>query len=148
MRLAHATHVLVTDGQKRLLFRNSGDATYPQLEPVNLLEDLNPPDREQKSDRPGRTSFSMAGGTRHSAYAETDFHAQEKKVFAAETAAFLREQALQQAFEALIVVADPRTLGELRGQLDPAVKDRIVGEIAKDLVKHPTAAIEQAIIAG
>jgi len=147
MRLAYATHVLVTDGQKRLLFRNSGDATYPHLEPVNLLEDINPRDRDQKSDRPGRTSFSLSGATRHSAYAETDFHAQEKKTFAAETAAFLRDQALQQAFDALIVVADPRTLGELRGQLDPAVKDRIVGEIAKDLVKHPTAAIEQAIIA-
>lgn len=43
------------------------------------------------------------------------------------------------------MVAPPRTLGELRKHIRRDVADRVKAEIAKDLVKHPIAAIEQLL---
>ena len=47
--------------------------------------------------------------------------------------------------ERLIVIAPPRTLGELRKHYHKEVSDRITGELAKDLTGHPVPAIEKAI---
>ena len=76
-------------------------------------------------------------GIGHHAYSETDFHQLEEDRFAAEAAAMLKERALRNDFESLIVVAPPRTLGELRKHYHKEVEKRLSGEIAKDLTGHP-----------
>jgi protein required for attachment to host cells len=60
-------------------------------------------------------------------------------------AEFLCAQALAHEMGDLIVVAPPRTLGLLRKHYHKAVKEKIVAEIGKDLVKHPVAEIERII---
>jgi protein required for attachment to host cells len=45
--------------------------------------------------------------------------------------------------KALIVVAPPRTLAELRDAFHSDVKACILAEINKDLTKHPIAEIEK-----
>ncbi len=47
--------------------------------------------------------------------------------------------------EALIVVAAPRTLGELRKHYHGEVKKRVLGEIAKDIAGRPTDEIATII---
>lgn len=143
MRIPNRAAVLVTDGRKRLLFRNEGDAEYPKLEALLKEEDVNPADHVQKSDAPGH--MSSAAGDRRSAYDEGDFHRQEEADFAGETVRMLNERALQGRFEQLIIVADPRTLGALRGHYHRTLEQRLIGEVAKDLVKHPVADIERII---
>lgn len=145
MKIAHNTFVVVADGQKMLLLRNEGDEEHPKLEVVRLRELDNPPTREQGSDAPGR-SFSTAG-TARSGYQETDFHQMEEDRFAIETAELLNKQALANRFDRLIVVAPPRTLGELRKHYHKEVEARLVGEIAKDLTGHPIDRIEQLVMA-
>lgn len=145
MKIAHNTFVVVADGQKMLLLRNEGDEEHPKLEVVRLRELDNPFTREQGSDAPGR-SFSTAG-TARSGYQETDFHQMEEDRFAIETAELLNKQALANRFDRLIVVAPPRTLGELRKHYHKEVEARLVGEIAKDLTGHPVDRIEQLIMA-
>lgn len=145
MKIAHNTVVVVADGQKMLLLRNEGDEEHPKLEVVRLRELDNPPTREQGCDAPGR-NFSTAG-TAHSSYQETDFHQMEEDRFAIETAEILNKQALANRFERLIVVAPPRTLGELRKHYHKEVEARLVGEIAKDLTGHPIDRIEQLVMA-
>ena len=145
MRIANHACILVTDGRKSLFFRNEGDADFPDLRALSKRVDDNPPDHEQKAAGPGHSFASVPGGTRRSAYAEPDYHQRAEDAFAAEAADFLHEQARAGAFETLIVVAPPRTLGVLRKHYHDDVRRRISAELAKDLVKHPVAEIERII---
>ncbi|HYI05930.1 MAG TPA: host attachment family protein [Reyranella sp.] len=144
MQVPHNSFIVVADGKKMLFFRNEGDAEFPKLEVERKREQENPADREQKTDRPGRT-FDASGGAGRSAYQETDFHQLEEDRFAAETADLLRKRAIRNDFESLIIVAPPRTLGELRKHYHKEVEKRLAGEIAKDLTGHPVAEIEKIL---
>ncbi len=143
MQVPHKSFVVVADGKKMLFFRNEGDSEFPKLEVERKRETTDAADRDQKTDAPGRT-FSSAGAGR-SAYEEVDFHQLEEDRFAAETAELLRKRALSNDFESLIIVAPPRTLGELRKHYHKEVEKRLTGEIAKDLTGHPVAEIEKIL---
>ena len=145
MQLPHNTAVLVADGRKLLLLRNEGDAAYPNLVVEFGEERPSPADRDQKSDAPGR-AMSQIGG-RQSTVDEVDFHQQEEDRFAAEAAALLRREAEAGSFESLIVVAPPRTLGELRKHYHVTVTQKLAGEIDKDLTGHTIPDIEKALSA-
>lgn len=146
MQVPHNTFVVVADGQKMLFFRNEGDAEYLKLEMERKEVQDNPADRDQKTSEPGHT-FDASGGAGRSAYEETDFHQLGEDRFAAETAAILKERALRNEFESLIIVAPPRTLGELRKHYHKEVEKRLAGEIAKDLTGHPVPEIEKILSA-
>jgi protein required for attachment to host cells len=145
MQVPHDSFVLVADGKKMLFFRNEGDALFPRLEIERKRETADTPDRDRKSDAPGR-AFSSAGPGR-SAYEEEDFHQQEEDRFAAEAAAMLNRRALGGEFESLIIVAPQRTLSVLRKHYHKEVEKRLTGEIAKDLTRHPVAEIEKILLA-
>ena len=144
MQLAHNTMVVVADGKKMLFFRNEGDSEYPKLEVERKREQENPADRDQRTDGPGRT-FDSSGGAGRSAYQEVDYHQLEEERFAAETADMLKKRALRNEFEQLIIVAPPKTLGELRKHYHKEVEKRLAGEVAKDLTGHPVTEIEKIL---
>ena len=146
MQVPHGSVVVVADGAKMLFFRNEGDAEFPKLEIERKREQENLKDEEMKTSEPGRT-FDASGGPGRSSYEETDFHQLEEDRFAAETAELLKRRALRNDFESLIIVAPPRTLGELRKHYHKEVEKRLAGEIAKDLTGHPVEEIEKIIIA-
>lgn len=135
--------VLVADGSRLLLLRNEGDAEHPNLQLEQKEEQDNPANQDQKSDRPGR-SFSSVGA-RRSAMQETDFHQLEENRFAADAALLLKTRALAGDFESLIIVAPPKTLGELRKHYHVEVEKRLVGELDKELTGRPIDEIEKAI---
>jgi protein required for attachment to host cells len=141
MQVPHNSFVLVADGKKMLFFRNEGDADFPKLEVARKEEQANPADRFQKSDEAGRP----ASGAAHNAFSETDFHQLEEDRFAADAAEMLKERALRNEYDNLIVVAPPRTLGELRKHYHKEVEKRLSGEIAKDLTGHPVVEIEKIL---
>ncbi|BAK66445.1 hypothetical protein SLG_17700 [Sphingobium sp. SYK-6] len=143
MKIDHGTLVAVMDGKKMLLFRNEGDETYPNLVLEQEREQDNPPDHEQATDAPGR-AFSSVGPGR-SAMEQTDFHRLAEDKFADEAAAMLNKRALANAFDKLIIVAPPKTLGELRGHYHKELESRLVGEVAKDLTGHPVPDIERIV---
>ena len=155
MRVPHNSFVLVADGRKMLFFRNEGDGEFPNLEVEGKRVDHNPPDRDQGSDASGRTFSSggsprdggavSAGARNRSAYEETDFHQLEEDRFAAEAAEMLNQRALRNEFESLVVVAPPKTLGELRKHYHKEVERRLVAEVPKDLVNVPVSEIEQIL---
>ncbi|NML04771.1 host attachment family protein [Sphingomonas sp. G-3-2-10] len=147
MRVPHNAVVVVADGRKMLFFRNEGDAEYPNLQVEKKRVDVNPADHEQAADLAGRAMGTRtSGGAWGSSNVEnTDFHQLEEDRFAAETAELLKERALRNEFESLIIVAPPKTLGELRKHYHKEVSDRISAEIDKDLTKHPVSEIEAAL---
>jgi protein required for attachment to host cells len=144
MDLPHRAFVVVADGKKMLFFRNEGDAEFPKLEVERKREQEDLSDQEMSTDKAGRT-FDASGGAGRSAYEETDFHQLEEDRFAHETADMLKKRALRNEFEQLIIVAPPRTLGELRKHYHKEVEKRLAGEIAKDLTGHPVTEIEKIL---
>ena len=143
MNLPNNTLVLVADGRKMLFLRNHGDAAQINLRVEAHREQENPPNRDQASDAPGRSFASV--GSSGSTMEETDFHQIAEDRFAAEAADLLRERALSGDFETLVVVAPPRTLGELRKHYHKEVASRIINEINKDLTGCPIDEIEAAL---
>ena len=96
-----------------------------------------------KTDAAGRASSPVGG--RQSSVDEPNYHQIEEDRFAADTAALLGKRALASEFEQLIVVAPPRTLGELRQHYSKALQEKIVAEIDKDLVNHPIDKVESLL---
>ena len=141
--LSQNTWVVVADGTKFLIFENVTDAQDPNLSVLRKREEENPPDREQKTDRPGRGHDNGPG--HKSALAETDFHDQQKARFAVELAALLYRHAHAGTYEKLVVVASPGVLGTLRDNFHKEVVDRIVAEIPKTLTNHPVDEIESIV---
>jgi protein required for attachment to host cells len=171
MQLPHDAFILVADGRKMLFFRNEGDDEYPHLVVEHAEARPNPSDAEQKTDTAGRASSAWGGGSQsspgsqnpggggadisrgqgggfapaRSSMQEADYHQMEEDRFAADTAELLKKRALAREFESLVIVAPPKTLGELRKHYHKEVADRLIGEIDKDLTGHPVDQIEKAL---
>ncbi len=136
--------MLVTDGRKRLFFRNEGErrrartssSSAPPRTPIRNTRRSG--DRLRRAARRRR---SRRGGALPSA----DAHEVEASRFAAETADELRRGALANEYQDLILVAPPQTLGQLRKSLHPEVEKRMRREIAKDVTGHPVPEIEKML---
>ncbi len=147
MNLANNSLVLVADGRKLLFLRNHGDETQMDLHLEAHQEQDNPSTHKQGTDAPGRSfAPNFASGGRRSAMEETDYHQIAEDRFAAEAADLLRDRALNGDFKTLVVVAPPRTLGELRRHYHKEVAARIVHELNKDLTGFPIEEIEAALV--
>ena len=133
---------LSATAERRLFLRNDGDAKFPNLKTEKVFEDENPPTHEQGSDRPGRVSEAALAG-RRSAVEPTDWHDIEEHRFARTVAAAMEQMVRTSKAKALIVVAPPKTLAELRNAFHSDVKACIVAEINKDLTKHSVGEIEK-----
>jgi protein required for attachment to host cells len=148
MQVPHNAFILVADGRKMLFLRNEGDAEYPNLQVEKKLVDRhNPATQDQVTDMADPASSTRTPGANWGSGGgePTDVHQIEEDRFAAETAGLLKDWALRNEYESLIVVAPPRTLGELRKHYHSAVSDRLKGEIDKDLTGHSVPQIEEAL---
>lgn len=137
--------VLVADGGKALLLRNDGDTERLSLTVVEKQAQENPPDREQKTDRPGR--YHDSGPGQKSAYEETDFHAQAKQDFAAGLAEALNARAERGEVERIVLVASAEVLGVLRPKLSARTAGAVTGELRKVLTNHPVDKLERILLA-
>jgi protein required for attachment to host cells len=146
LRLPNGGLVFVGDGRKALFLENAGDEKFPNLKTLRVFHDDNPPTHEQGTDRPGRT-FQRAGTNVRSSVADTDWHELEEHRFAQRVAAAMEQLAHEHKTAALVVVAPPRTLADLRHAFHADVKKRIVAEIDRDLTKHPVYEIEKHLFA-
>ena len=144
VHIDHDAWVMVGDGEKALFLRNEGDAAYPNLEVLNVLEHENPRTGQQGTDRPGR-AFSSIGGHR-SALQETNWHKLEKHRFAKEIAQTLYAAAHRGQYSKLVIAAPPMIMGDLRRALHKEVSDKVVAEVSKDLTNMPPHEIEKILV--
>lgn len=135
--------VLVGDGRKALFFINKGSRDLLDLRVVETRIDENPATRDQGTDRPGR-AFASVGGAR-SAVGDTDWHEVEEERFARAIAERINAGAEANEFSEIVIVAPPRTLGEIRKDLSKKAQSKVAGELGKDLTRHPLADIEKAL---
>jgi len=144
MPLANNALVLVTDGRKTLFFRNHGDVNQIDLRTEAHDERQDASDAEMKTDGPGSVGQSSTSG--RSTYEETDFHQLEEDRWAKSSAEAVNKRALTNDFDALAIIAPPKTLGELRKQLHKEASRRVVCEISKEMTGHTIADIEALIV--
>jgi protein required for attachment to host cells len=128
--IPHDTVVFVGDGQKALFLRNRGDDKFPNLVTEKVFIDDNPPTHEQGTDRPVRV-FKRAATNLRSGVEVPDWHEIEKSRFAHRVADALEQLVRSQHVKAIIIVAPPRTLAELRHEFHADVRSRIVAESTK-----------------
>jgi len=145
MPLANNALVLVTDGRKTLFFRNHGDVNQIDLRTEAHEERADASDGDMKTDAPG--SAHQTAGNGRSSYEETDFHQLEEDRWAKSAAEAVNRRALTNDFDALAIIAPPKTLGELRKQLHKEAARRVVIEIPKEMTGHPIPDIERLIVA-
>ncbi|MDX8522898.1 host attachment family protein [Mesorhizobium sp. MSK_1335] len=140
IKLKRGLWVVVADGEKALFLRNQGDNKFPKLEVVYEMEQENPPTREQGTDKPGR----YAEGPR-SAIEDTDWHRLNKERFAIDIADRLYKLAHRGEFDAVVLIAPPQVLGEMRQKLHKEVDEKIQAEIPKTLTNHTISDIENLL---
>ena len=146
LSIPHGAGVLIADGRKALILRNTGSPMAPKFETIQAIESSETREtHEIGTDRPGRVHESST--TRRSAMEQTDFHTQAEQRFAGLVAEAVQVQHGQGAFATLVLVAAPRTLAVLRDELSKAVQAAVVGELAKDLTNHPLPEIEKLLAA-
>lgn len=142
--LPHDAWILVGDGRKVLVLRNHGDATYPDLRVTSVFRDgPNPSTAAHGTDRPGRAVEHLSG--RRSGMEQTDWHELAEHRFVQGVATALAS--CEGEIGALVVVAPPRTLADLRGAFPESLRAKIVAEVNKDLTHHPVHEIERLLTA-
>ena len=120
MQLPHGAVVALVDGKHFELHRNSGDEANPDLSAIaspNL-------DESNKGGGAGRDS-SSANPTGHQI--DEDAHA-------AAVTQWLNQQVLGHKIAKLVIVASPRTLGEMRRHYHKQLEVALVADLSKDLI--------------
>ena len=131
MILPNETTVAVVDGENLRLFRNKGHE--PHIELVAL------PDPDIAADNQG-------SGRRHrNTTANPDAGRLAEDNFAAAVAGYLNRQVLAGSIADLFVIADPRTLGEMRLHFHDSLKAKLVGDLAKDLTARSVTDIAETL---
>jgi protein required for attachment to host cells len=133
MLLPKGTTVAVADGEKFNLFRNTGDEANPAL--TAMAE-------------PDVDSVNKGSGASHqNSSANPDGGQSAEDGFAGGIADMLNKRVLGGEIVDLVIIAAPRTLGELRKSYHKKLTDVLRGEISKDLTGHAVHDIEKAIAA-
>ena len=124
------TWILVADGAGARIVENNGPGKG--LEPALNYEFAasHAPTRDIGSDKPGR---GKGGGSHHVMDPKVNWHNFEKHLFAGAMAEVLEKADNNHVFDALVIVAPPEIMGELRKKLNPNVKSKITAELGKDL---------------
>ena len=130
------TWILIADGARARIVDYHGPDHPPTAVDGHEYGGDHSATGEMMSDAAGRTHNSVGPG-RSAIEGRTDPHRELKVEFARRLADILGLELAKGAFDRLVIVAAPVTLGDLRPMLSEQVRATIVGEVAADLTKIP-----------
>lgn len=128
-KIPHDALVVVADGAGARFFRNTGQDSKISLKAAGEFKPINLLDEGASGKRPAESSSR-----------ETD-----EATFAKQLANELYRRAHSGDFAALVLVADPQTLGQIRPSLHKEVQDRLISEIGKTFTNASVADIQKAL---
>jgi protein required for attachment to host cells len=129
MILPNGALVAVIDGEQLVLFKNTGHTDLA----LTAIEVPAIPER-------------LSGASAHrSSAANPDDDTQAEDGYAMGVAELLNNWSMAGKFEGLLVIAAPRTLGELRKHWHKDLQAKLIGEINKDLAGRTPGEIAAAI---
>lgn len=130
MLLPHGAVIALVDGQKFEIYRNAGNEAAPELTAM---------------DAPRLDSGNHSGAGHHSSAGNHADSLVNEDAHAAAAVAWLNEQVLGHKIEGLVVIAAPRTLGEMRRHYHKQTERALLKELAKDLNGRQPAEILAAL---
>jgi len=137
------TRVLVCDGRKALFIRNTGPAGKPVFEVEQEMHDKGSSHTaDLGADEPGRMG-SVFGPL--SSMEGVDWHAAAEDAFVRRAVEAFTALCDANDVREVVLVAPPRALAVLRKAASKSLHDRVVGEIDKDLTKHPVHEIAKIV---
>jgi protein required for attachment to host cells len=131
----HNLCFVIADGGHARFVRPASDNALHTFEAVDSST-VHKRDHDLVSDRPGRAFESGTIG-RHAYSPRTDPHELAKDHFAHAVARRVNAASAASAFNELVIVAPAHVLSELTDALDGPTKAKLLGSLAKDLVKTP-----------
>ena len=137
MLLPHGTHFAVVDGEKFEFYRNSGteaDPTLTQLDTPKIeLTNFSAGIRKQDGSAARPATTGAGGGDQ--------LH---ESAHVAAVADWLNDQVLSHKIDKLVIIADPRSLGDMRKRYHKQLEAVLIGEVAKTMAGRPADEIIQA----
>lgn len=130
MLLPHGTVIALIDGKHLELYRNGGNEAEPELAALPS---------------PSLDSHNHSGASHHSSAGNHADHMVVEDAHAGAAAAWLNSEVLGHRIEHLVVVAPPRTLGEMRKHYSKQLERVLLCELHKDLIGKAPAAILTAL---
>ena len=140
MQLPHDTTIIVTDGQKLRLFRNTGTDLH-----IALVELPHP---DVHGDVEGATRHQHTGQDNKDRQRLQDRRLDkdhQEASFESSVAKWLNHEIAAGKIGPLFVIAPPRALGELRLHYGEALKRQLVGESAKEHTHDTVHFLEQSL---
>lgn len=131
MLLPHGAVIALVDGDNLELFRNSGNEAQPALSPIE------PP----RLDEHNRSS----GARHHSSSAEPSGHQIDEDAHAAAVASWLNHQVTANVITHLVIIAAPRTLGEMRRYYHERLKAVLICELHKEFTGRSGPSVLEAL---
>lgn len=128
-KIPAGTWVVVADGAHARMLHNVGDANKISLKQDRVIDPKNLDDDGPSGHRPPEERGSDM----------------DEATFAKQLAHRINAAALKNEFAHLVLVADPKTLGEMRPQLHQETVKRMVGEINKTLTNATIEDIEREL---
>lgn len=130
MLLPHGTVIALVDGKNFKLLRNQGTDAEPKL------TDLPSPKLD---------THNHSGGSHHSSTGNHVGNLVDEDAHAAAAAHWLNAEVVGHRIKDLIVIAAPRTLGELRRHYHKQTEQALLKEVSKDLIGKQPAEILAAL---
>lgn len=132
MKLPHKAHVAIVDGENFTIMRNEGQAFEPRL---------------ANASKPDLDPSNFSAGVKHQddigqKHGRTDL---SELAHGAAAAEWLNAKAIAGELTDVLVIADPKTLGEMRRHYHSELEKRLVGEIDKTVTGATTDAIQKII---
>jgi protein required for attachment to host cells len=130
MLLPHGTVIALVDGKNFELYRNTGN----EAEPVISSEST-----------PKLDSSNHSGGSHHSSSGNHAGSLVNEDAHAIAAVEWLNSQVLGHKIAQLVIVAAPRTLGEMRHHYHKELEKALLREVAKDLIGKPAGDVLAAV---
>lgn len=127
--------VLAADNSRARIFETTRRNTLEKE-----IKSMHHPESRQSSqdivtDRPGRTAHPSSGEQRKAYMPTTDPKKHEIQQFAKEVGGKINKAAIEKKYEKIYILAPPSFLGMLRNELDSNTREKISGEIDKNVTQ-------------
>lgn len=129
MSIPQGTVVAVVDGENFNLYKNTGSGSDIQL------RDVPDPETVDRNSNSGRSSSAANPAAKQ----------MEEDAFGKGVTEKLNKMVLDGRIDKLIIIAAPRSLGEMRRNYHTKLQDALIGEIDKVLTGASIAEIEAAV---
>ncbi len=124
MSLPTGTVIAIVDGKNFELYRNDGTEGEPELASMTS---------------PQLDSSNHSGGSHRSSSGNPGGHQDEEDAHAIAAVNWLNREVLDHRIEHLVIIAPPRTLGEVRPHYHKQTEQALVQDVSKDMIgKQPS----------